>query len=218
MRGRTRRPRREREEQIAHMADNLDALSRLAGFNPPTTTTPSTDVWNSNPGCTLRFAEVLAKMCASEFRIGELLFLFNAELPQHGENPFPMQDADDVLAYPLEVPEDGGHHSLWKLREELLRVEVCEDDCRDLTWSKIVNEFRPSFRLRASGRAGSSALAGSAFFPRRARRVRILGERKADGSIAQALASTTAWNSPLGSPFQYDASCVGVVGPVASRR
>ena len=111
----------EREEQIAHMADNLDALSRLAGFNPPTTTNPSTDVWNRNPGCTLRFAEVLAKMCASEFRIGELLYLFNAEPPQHCENPFPMQDADDVLAYPLEVPEDGGHHSLWKLREELLR-------------------------------------------------------------------------------------------------
>src|ERR1039457_3415750 len=73
---------RERGEQIAYMGDHLDALSRLAGFNPPTSTNPSTDVWNSNPGCTLRFAEVLAKMCASEFSIGELLYLFNAELPQ----------------------------------------------------------------------------------------------------------------------------------------
>jgi hypothetical protein len=41
-----------------------------------------------------------------------------------------MQDVDDVLAYPLEVPEDGGHHSLWKLREELLRVGVGDDEWR----------------------------------------------------------------------------------------
>ena len=68
-------------EAIAHFADNLDALSRLAGFNPPTTASPSTDTWNSNPGCTLRFAEVLAKIAASSFRIGELLYLFNAAPP-----------------------------------------------------------------------------------------------------------------------------------------
>ena len=193
---------REREEQIAHMADNLDALSRLAGFNPPTTTTPSTDVWNSNPGCTLRFAEVLAKMCASEFRIGELLFLFNAELPQHGEPPFPMQDADDVLAYPLEVPEDG-HHSLWKLREELLRVEVSEDDCRDLSWSKMVNEFGHHFGYAPPAGQDPLLSLGQHFFP---------GALEESGSSVSGkqrqyrtgLASTTAWNSPLGSPFQYD--------------
>jgi hypothetical protein len=156
---------REREEQIAHMADNLDALSRLAGFNPPTTSNASTDVWNSNPGCTLRFAEVLAKMCASEFRIGELLYLFNAEPPQHGENPFPTQDADDVLAYPLEVPEDGGHYSLWKLREELLRVEVCDDDWRDLTWSKIVNEFRHHFGYAPPAGQDPLLSLGQHFFP-----------------------------------------------------
>jgi hypothetical protein len=35
---------RRREEWVAHLADNLDALSRLAGFNPPTPTNPSTDL------------------------------------------------------------------------------------------------------------------------------------------------------------------------------
>ena len=196
---------RAREEQIAHMADNLDALSRLAGFNPPTTTNPSTDVWNSNPGCTLRFAEVLAKMCASEFRIAELLYLFNAEPPQHGENPFPIQDPDDVLTYPLDVPEDGGHHSLWELREELLRVEVGDDDWRDLTWSKIIDQFRHHFGYAPPAGQDPLLSLGQHFFPR------ALEESGFSVSANQrqyrtALASTTAWNSPPGSPFQYDAS------------
>jgi hypothetical protein len=156
---------RAREEQIAHMADNLDALSRLAGFNPSTTTNPSTDVWNSTPGCTLRFAEVLAKMCASQFRIGELLYLFNAEPPQHGENPFPVQDPDDVATYPLEVPEDGGRHSLWELREELLRVEVGNDDWRDLTWSRIIDEFRDHFGYAPAAGQDPLLSLGQHFFP-----------------------------------------------------
>ncbi len=150
----------EREEQVAHLAGNLDALSRLAGFNPG-----STDVWNTNPACTLRFAEVLAKMCASEFRICELLYLFNAEPPQNCENPFPMQDADDVLAYPLEMPEDGGHYSLWKLREELLRVEVCDDDWRDLTWSKIAAEFKKHFGYAPPAGQDPLLSLGQHFFP-----------------------------------------------------
>jgi hypothetical protein len=196
---------REREEQIAHMADHLDELSRLAGFNPPTATNPSTDVWNSSPGCTLRFAEVLAKMCASEFRIGELLYLFNAEPPQHCEDPFPTQDADDVLAYPLEVPEDGGHHSIWKLREELLRVEVGDDDWRDLTWSKLVNEFRHHFGYAPPVGQDPLLSLGQHFFPCALEEsgFSVSGKQR---QYRTALASTTAWNSPLGSPFQYDAS------------
>ncbi|HKN59914.1 MAG TPA: neuraminidase-like domain-containing protein [Candidatus Acidoferrales bacterium] len=191
---------REREEQIDQMADNLDAISRLAGFNSGTA-----DVWNTNPGCTLRFAEVLAKMCASEFSIGELLYLFNAEPPQHCEHPFPMQDADDVLAYPLEVPEDSGHHSLWKLREELLQVEVCEDDWRCLSWTKIVNEFRHHFGYAPAAGQDPLLSLGQHYFPC------ALEESGFSVSAKQrqyrtALASTKAWNSPLGSPFQYDAS------------
>jgi len=199
------RHRRAREEQIAHMADNLDALSRLAGFNPSTSTNPSSDVWNSNPGCTLRFAEVLAKMCASEFRIGELLYLFNAEPPHHGENPFPVQDADDVLAYPLDVPEGGGHHSLWKLREELLRVEVCDDDWRCLTWSRIVEEFRHHFGYAPSAGQDPLLSLGQHFFPCALEEsgFSVSGKQR---QYRVGLASTTAWNSPPGSPFQYDAS------------
>jgi len=196
---------RPREEQIAHMADNLDALSRLAGFNPATATTASTDVWNSNPGCTLRFAEVLAKMCASQFRIGEVLYLFNAEPAQHGENPFPIPDPDDVATYPLEVPEDGGHHSLWELREELLRVEVGDEDWCDLTWTKIVDHIKDHFGYAPAAGQDPLLSLGQHFFPR------ALEESGFSVSATQrqyrtALASTTAWNSPPGNPFQYDTS------------
>jgi hypothetical protein len=194
---------REREEQIAHMADHLDALSRLAGFNPPTTTNPSTDVWNSNPGCTLRFAEVLAKMCASEFRTGDLLFLFNADPTQHSGNPFPLQDADEVFAYPLEVPEDGGPQSLWKLREELQRVEVSDDVCRDWTWSKISNEFRHHFGYAPSTGQDTWLSLGQHFFPRALEESGYSVSRK-QRQYRTALTSTTPWNSPLGSPFEYD--------------
>lgn len=202
---RPRRDRRERVEQVAQMADNLDALSRLAGFNPPTPTNPSTDVWNLNPGCTLRFAEVLAKMCASEFRIGELLYLFNAEPPQHGENPFPTQDADDALAYPLDVPEDSGHYSLWKLREDLLRVEVGDDDCRDLTWSKMVDEFRRHFGYAPAAGQDPLLSLGQHFFPGALEEsgFSVSGQQR---QYRVTLASPTAWNAPPGSPFQYDAS------------
>jgi hypothetical protein len=188
----------EREEQVAHLADNLDALSRLAGFNPG-----STDVWNTNPACTLRFAEVLAKICASDFRISDLLYLFNAET-QNCETPFPIQDADDVLAYPLEIPEDSGPYSLWKLREELLRVEICDDDWHHLTWAKIAAEFKDQFGYAPPAGQDPLLSLGQHFFP---------GAVEESGfSVSEnqrqyrtLLTSGTTWNVPPGSPFQYDA-------------
>lgn len=67
--------RRPNREDISHMASNLDALSLLAGFNPGVTA----DTWNNRPTCTLRFAEVLAKIRASDFCVEELLYLFNGD-------------------------------------------------------------------------------------------------------------------------------------------
>jgi len=191
---------RERQDQIAALAANLDALSRLAGFSPGTA-----DVWNTNPACTLRFAEVLAKICASEFRIGELLYLFNAQPPPNCENPFAIQDADDALAYPLEVPEDDGHYSLWKLREELLCVEICDEDWRDLSWSKIAAGFKNNFGYAPPSGQDSLLSLGQHFFPG------ALEESGFSVSGTQrqyrvSLTSATAWNSPPGSPFQYDSS------------
>ena len=195
---------RPRGESVAHMADNLDALSRLAGFNPPTSTNPSTDTWNSTPGCTLRFAEVLAKICASKFRVGELLYLFNALPPHEYEDPF-AQDAEEAQNFPLDLPEDAHEHSLWKLREELLRVEVDDEEAHRWTWPRIVAEFRSKFGYDPASGQDPLLSIGQHFFPG------VLEGAGYSVSDLQrqyrtSLSSTASWNTPPGSPFQYDST------------
>jgi len=195
---------RPRRECVDHMADNLDALSRLAGFNPPTTTNPSTDTWNSSPGCTLRFAEVLAKIAASSFGIGELLYLFNATPPQDCEDPFPLQEDDDALHHPFDLPEEQEDHALWRLRKELLEVEIPEEEGCERTWHRFVAEFREKFGYAPAAGQDPLLSIGQHFFPC------VLEESGYSVSARQrqyrtSLTSATAWNSPPGSPFQYDA-------------
>ena len=113
---------RQRGEFAAHVSGNLDALSSLAGFNPASSSSTNNDTWNSTPGCTLRFAEVLAKMCASDFRIGELLYLFNAQPLDERRDPFAQQDPNEALNDPLDLPESSHEHGLWKLREYVFSV------------------------------------------------------------------------------------------------
>jgi hypothetical protein len=62
-------------EFIKLLEANLDPLSRICGFDPAL---PS-DTWNAAPTHTLRFAEILSKIYASNFAIGEVLYLFTAD-------------------------------------------------------------------------------------------------------------------------------------------
>ena len=153
-----------RDEAIAHMAGHLDALSRLAGFNPPTATTPSTDTWNSHPTCTLRFAEVLAKMRASRFRVEELLHLFNGEYAG-ADDLGVLQEPEDALSYPLDLSEPDDHHSLWRLREALLAVEVGEEEAIEWTWPRIVSEMRGRFGYAPPSGQDPLLSIGQHFFP-----------------------------------------------------
>jgi Tc toxin complex TcA C-terminal TcB-binding domain len=196
---------RPRGEGLAHMATNLDALSRLAGFNPPTATNPSTDTWNSTPGCTLRFAEVLAKICSSSFSASELLYLFNAAPPDELPDPFPPQDQDDAVNYPFDLPEGERDHSLWKLREELVRAEIREEEAREWTWPRIVAEFRAKFGYAPPSGQDPLLSIGQHFFPSvlESAGYSVSGQQR---QYRTGLSSTIAWNVPPGSPFQYDAS------------
>lgn len=197
---------RARGEFGTYLIDNLDALSRLAGFNPPTATDPSTDTWNSTPGCTLRFAEVLAKMAASNFRIGELLYLFNATPPQDAADPFPLQDPEDVSSHPLGLPEDTPEEALWRLREALLAAEACEEEAREWSWSRIAAELRDQFGYAPPASGPDPLLSlGQHFFPD------VLATEGFSIGAAQrqyrvSLTSSTDWSSPSASPFQYDSS------------
>jgi hypothetical protein len=193
---------RRSNERLENMADNLDALSRLAGFNPPTATNPSTDTWNSSPGCTLRFAEALAKMSASKFRIGELLYLLNAVPPHEHEDPFG-QDSEDALNYPLDLPEEGHEHTLGKLREALLGVEVSEEEVHHWTWPRILGQFREKFGYAPPTGKDPLLSIGQHFFPD------VLEDSGYSVTDQQrqhrvSLSSTAPWNTPPGGPFQYD--------------
>jgi hypothetical protein len=192
-------------ERIAYIAGDLDALSRLAGFNPPTATNPSTDTWNSHPTCTLRFAEVLAKIWASRFHVEELLHLFNgiteAASGVTGSDPA----AEEALSHPFDLEEDDDHHSLWRLREALLAVEVGEKEAIEWTWPRIVTEMRTHFGYAPPSGQDPLFSIGQHFFPDvlEASGFSVAGKQR---QYRTALTSSKEWNTPPGSPFQYDAS------------
>jgi hypothetical protein len=128
-------------EIIKLLAGNLDAISRLPGFNPDMTT----DSWHARPTCTLRFAEILVKIYASEFSVGDLLYLITAQHHVDGEDIFPLQTANEALDLPLGLPEDQHSYSLMALRRKLLCAEVKEDAHRHWTWHRISTSLRNEF-------------------------------------------------------------------------
>ena len=161
--------------KIDRLAEKLDALSRLAGFNPPTPSNPSTDTWNNTPECTLRFAEVLAKILASHFKPDELLYLFNAEPIDASEGWFAQLDPEEADICPLDLPAHSDRHSLWELRARVLEVEVCDEGDTRLDLATGHQGIARSLRLRPAGRAGKTALSGPTFLPLRSRSRRLFG-------------------------------------------
>ncbi|KAI4159142.1 MAG: hypothetical protein LQ342_006846 [Letrouitia transgressa] len=111
------------------LSDNLGSLSRLAGF---TDDSP----WYLNPSCTLRFAEVLAKIFASEFTVGEITFLFTTQDHLRGDDPYPYTEESEAQDDPLNTPEDD-MHGLWELRRKLLCVNVSQTEAEGWTWARI---------------------------------------------------------------------------------
>ena len=193
-----RRPEPERLREA-----NLDPLSRLAGFDPGS----ATDSWHALPTHTLRFAEVLAKIYASDFSVGELIYLFTALEHLQGDDPFPLQDDIEALDLPLGLPDDDRTHSLWRLRRELLRVEIEEEEeeHEHWPWRRVEAALRNEF-----GFDPAAVLAlGQHFFPT------ILGEAgqpvspaatRFVTSLSAANTSAAMWDHPPDGPFYYDST------------
>lgn len=110
-------------------AANLDSLAALTGFVQ--------DTWYSKPTCTIRFIEILTKLYASPFTVGEILFLFTTKEHVRGDDPFPWTEPEESFDDPLNVPEDDEKYGLWDLRRKLLQVEVCDDELEQWTWQRI---------------------------------------------------------------------------------
>ena len=178
---------------------NLDPLSRLAGFDPAN----SSDTWHHLPTHTLRFAEVLAKIYASDFTAGEILYLFTAGEHLEGDDPFPLQEENESLDLPFHLPGDQQEESLWCLRRKLLEVSISDEEVHGWSWKRIEAALRDEF-----GFAPSDILAlGEHFFPDIVAHAGYQGSASARCFFSNLpLASTIPqmWNTPPEGPFQYD--------------
>ncbi|GAA2443725.1 hypothetical protein GCM10010191_70430 [Actinomadura vinacea] len=186
------------------LVDNLGPLSLLAGFDPDPA---GGDRWDACPAHTLRFAEVLAKIYASDFGVGEVLLLCTADPHLDGDDPFPLQPDNEALDDPLALPDDESGHSLWALRGRLTVAEgrLTDEDAAAWTWDRIEQTLRDRFGYSPPP-AGPDPLRrlGTHFFPAAAAAAGI-PVAPGDRQYRQALAPTSApmWNTPPG-PFRYD--------------
>ncbi len=184
--------------------DNLDSLSRLAGFDPGT----STDTWFTHPTSTLRFAEILYKICASDFSIGEILFLFTTSDHLEGDDPFKLPDPNEILDDPFELPDEEEKFGLWALRHKLLGVHVDEEAAENWGWLRIENMLRNEFGFETQpGEPDPLNVLGEHFFPsvleRHGHPVNVLA-RQFRTDLPSASTAPLMWNNPPDGPFHYD--------------
>ncbi|MEQ9238017.1 Tc toxin subunit A-related protein [Coleofasciculus sp. E2-BRE-01] len=188
-------------EFIKLLENNLDAISALAGFNPSN----PPDTWHAQPTHTLRLAEILAKIYASEFGVGELLFLFTSENHLQGDDPFPLQTENEAKDFPLSLPDDEEQNSLWALRRKLMAVEISSEAAQQWTWTQMETVLRNEFGFSPAPGNNPWLSLGQHFFPT------VLTDSGIPVSLAQrqyrvSLGSTAElmWNTPPDGPFRYD--------------
>ena len=189
-------------EFIKLLQENLQPLATLSGANP----------WDSKPTHTLRFAEVLAKIYASRFTVGEILFIFTDLAHLDGNDPFALASAEESSDSPLELPDDEEQFSLWALRRKLLAVGPCETDAAEWTWARIEASLKHQFGYVESSSSGVDPLTslGQHFFPSILRQE---GYAVPGGSWQYRAPlpgqSSAMWNTPLHGPFRYDSDSPG---------
>jgi hypothetical protein len=185
------------------LAVNLAPLSILAGFDPAR----PADRWQARPCNTLRFAEVLAKIYASPFGIGEILYLFSADDHLEGDDPFPLQDSNEAQDNPLDLPEDDAANSLWALRRELLDVQASEEEACGWSWQRIEAALRQEFGYQVPAGGHDYLLSlGRHFFPTILEQAGTpVGTAERQYRVPLATASPEMWNLPPEGPLRYDA-------------
>ena len=191
-------------EWVRMLGQNLDPLSVLAGFDPTT----ASDTWHAQPTSTLRFAEVLWKITASDFTVGEVLFLFTADEHLGGDDPFPIPPANESYDEPFELPDDEHDMGLWALRRKLLEVEPSDQEVDGWSWSRIVAALRDEFGL-PPGAPGVGRLIelGEHLFPsvlEREGHSVATAARQYRVPLPAAGTSPAMWNTPPNGPFRYD--------------
>ena len=181
------------------LRENLDPISRLAGFDPddPAAT------WSAHPTHTLRlFADILVKLYASDFEVGEVLYLFTADPQAQGADPFPAQTDNEARDRPFALPDDEPDHDLFALRGRLRGVD--SGDGAEWTWSGMTAVLHTRFGMPLPPAGDHWFSLGRHFFP---------GVLAAEGhpvapadrryAVPLAATSTEMWNTG-GGPFRHD--------------
>lgn len=188
-------------EFLKHLAESLDPLSLLAGFDPG----DDAKTWHALPTHSLRFAEILVKIHASQFGVGELLYLFTADEHLRGDDPFALQTSQEAHDRPLDLADDAEAHELWSLRKKLLAADVSDEDEGAWTYARIKTALAEDFGYAPPPWTDPLKALAEHFFPA------VLAEHgPAVEAIKQQyrvkLANTMAamWNTPPEGPFRYD--------------
>ena len=181
---------------------NIDLLSYLAGFS-------QVDPWYAKPTSTLRFAEVVSKVYASQFTLGEISFLFTTEEHIRWGDPFTLPNVLEAAVEPLKYPDD--EFSLWKLRKRLMHIDVSDEHVSHWSWNKITSSLLDLGYIPSKENDALTSL-GDHFFAYALERD---GQRVShEASIFQidlpASATTPSmWNSDPHTPFHYDPDGTG---------
>ncbi len=192
-------------EFIKMLRHNLNELALLSGFEPDSVA--GNHHWHEQPTKTLRFAEILAKIYASTFSVGELLFLFTTDPHTVGDDPFPLQTANEANDSPFGLPDDEDADSLWTLRKKLLAVEVPEEQLAEWSWSRIEAALTEDFGMDTAAAPDLLSL-GQHFFPAALAESGIAtspAQQRYSEALAAGSTSAGMWNTPPGGPFRYDA-------------
>ena len=150
---------------------------------------------------------MLAKLYASSFSVGEILYLFSAERHLDGNDDFPLQSANEAQDHPLSLPDDEAQVSLAQLRHRLLTLELHEKSERHWTWPRIVAALSEAFGYAPTGASDPLLELGRHFFPET---LRAAGQAVTDADLRFSVPLTSAnpamWNSPHDGPFRYDSA------------
>lgn len=188
-------------EFLKLLEKNFDPLSRLIGFNPGL----DSDSWTHEPTHTLRFAEVLAKIYASDFGIGEILYLFTADKHLGGDDPFPISPENEAEEEPFEFPDDEAEYSLWELRKKLLSVKITQKEATTWAWPRIVASLQEEFGfVPPAGDTDPLLSLGQHFFPNileaSGTRVEVWNRRY---RVELSGTAPLMWNTPPEGPFRH---------------
>jgi len=187
------------------LAQNIDAVSRLAGFDPDN---PG-DAWNAEWTHILRMVEVLGKVYASQFTPVDLLFLFTADEHRAGHDPLPQQPDNEAEWRPFDFVDDLPAMSLFALRAKLLAVEVSDEEADAYTWTRIDAILRDELAYEIQGgQTDFLDVFGNTFVPSLKEASGMTVTPAARG-FRVPLADTVPtmspkWNTPADGPFRYD--------------